>query len=309
MKIIVRDNRIARQFSRAVFAVASALLMSGLTPAALAAIGDVGVYTSPPRTFSTASYWIEGDNGVVMIDTQFLPAEGLLAVDEAEKKTGKKVVAAIVLHPNPDKFNGTAVMQARGIRVITSAQVNALIPAVHQIRLGWFFDEYAPNYPKAAANPEVFGERSTELVLAGLSLKLHVLGRAASGAHVVVQHRDQVFVGDLVNPENHAWLELGLINPWLARLDEIRALQPMVVHPGRGKSGAVALVNKQADYLRDVQRRVRAALKPGELGGLTKWLLQRQIESAYPALGYPIFVRDGLAAVWRTEQVTVDSGQ
>ena len=56
-------------------------------------------------------------------------------VAAAEKATGKKVSTAIVLHPNPDKFNGTAALQARGIDVITSRQVRELIPAVHQIRL------------------------------------------------------------------------------------------------------------------------------------------------------------------------------
>jgi glyoxylase-like metal-dependent hydrolase (beta-lactamase superfamily II) len=269
---------------------------------ALAATGDVGLYTSPAKTFSTASYWIEGIDGVVLIDTQFLPKEGIQALELAEKATGKKVISAIVLHPNPDKFNGTAALQARGVRVITSAQVKALIPAVHDIRIGWFFDEYAPDYPKLPASPDAAVERTAELVLAGLSLKLHVLGRGASGAHVVVQHRDRVFVGDLINPENHAWLELGLIDDWLARLDDIRAMQPAVVYPGRGRSGDVALISKQADYLRNVQQRVREALQPGELGAISKFWLQRGIEAAYPQLGYPIFMRDGLAAVWRIEQ-------
>jgi hypothetical protein len=36
-----------------------------------------------------------------------------------------------------------------------------------------------------------------------------------------------------------------------------------------------------------------------ELGSFTKWRLQREIEQKYPALGYPIFMRDGLTAVWK----------
>ncbi len=270
---------------------------------AVAAVGDAGVYTSPPKTFSTASYWIEGVDGVVLIDTQFLPKEGLLAVDMAEKATGKKVTTAIVLHPNPDKFNGTAALQQRGVRVITAAQVAALIPAVHTIRWGWFGQEFAPDYPKDAARPEAFGDKTQTLAIHGLTLKLHVLGRGASGAHVVVQWRDQVFVGDLVNPSNHAWLELGLVNEWLARLDEIKNMQPAAIHPGRGAAGGPALLDAQAAYLRAVQGAVREALSAGELGWFTKLRLQNKIEAAYPSFGYPIFVRDGWAAVWRTEQL------
>jgi glyoxylase-like metal-dependent hydrolase (beta-lactamase superfamily II) len=273
--------------------------------AARATVGDVGTFTSPPRTFATASYWIEGTNGVVMVDTQFLPKEGLQAVDMAERATGKKVVAAIVLHPNPDKFNGTAAYQQRGIRVITSQQVKALIPGVHQIRYGWFFKEYAPDYPADAAVPDAFGDATTELALAGISLKLHVLGKGASGAHVVVQHGHNVFAGDLINPENHAWLELGLIDDWRQRLEEIRLMLPTTaptkIYPGRGAAGGVELIDRQAAYLKQVQQWVRAEKPSGQLGWLTKLKLQRKIEQAHPTLGYSIFMRDGLAAVWTVE--------
>ena len=100
----------------------------------------VGRYTSIPWGFSTASYWIEGPEGVVLIDTQFLPSAAEEALTIAEQVTGKKVVMAVVLHANPDKFNGTAVYQARGIDVVTSAQVLALIPGIHEKRTRAFYD-------------------------------------------------------------------------------------------------------------------------------------------------------------------------
>jgi glyoxylase-like metal-dependent hydrolase (beta-lactamase superfamily II) len=272
---------------------------------ARAAVGDIGTYTSPQKTFSTASYWIEGVDGIVMIDTQFLPKEGLLAVQQAERATGKKVVAAIVLHPNPDKFNGTEAYQARGIKVLASRQTIELIAAVHDIRLGWFFDEYSPDYPKLAAKPTAFGDKTTELNLAGLSIKLHVLGKGASGAHVVVQYEKSLFVGDLINPTNHAWLELGYASDWLIRLNEIKALEADKIYPGRGLAGGVELISNQAAYLSNVRTWVRAEKQNSnakELGFFTKHKLQSKIEDAYPQLGYKLFMRDGLAAVWKNEQ-------
>jgi glyoxylase-like metal-dependent hydrolase (beta-lactamase superfamily II) len=268
---------------------------------ACAATGDGGIFVSVPRTYSTASYWIEGPDGVVMIDTQFLPKEGIEAVEAAEKASNKKVVAAIILHPNPDKFNGTALYQARGIQVMTAEQVKKLIPAVHEIRWEWFGKEYAPDYPRDAAKPDVFGDKTVTMSVAGVPLTLHVLGKGASGAHVVVQHRDAVYVGDLVNPENHAWLELGYIDEWLARLEEIGSLRPRRIMPGRGKPGGVELLTKQAEYLKFVQKWVRAQNPRGNLDWVTKLLLQRKVEQQYPELGFPIFMRDGLAALWRQE--------
>ena len=270
-----------------------------------AATGDIGVFTSSVKTFSTASYWIEGTDGVVMIDTQFLPREAIDAVNEAEKASGKKVNTAIILHPNPDKFNGTKAYQARGIRVITSRQVSELIPAVHKIRYGWFFDEYKPDYPQDAAAPTVFGENTANLTIAGLPLTLHVMGRGASNAHVVVQYRQNVFVGDLINPANHAWLELGLIDEWLARLGEINQMQPKIIYPGRGQIGGISLIEQQASYLKRVQQWVRDERPSGVIGFFAKRRLQNRIEDSYPSLGYPIFVRDGLAAVWQVEAATL----
>jgi glyoxylase-like metal-dependent hydrolase (beta-lactamase superfamily II) len=265
----------------------------------------VGVFTSSAKTFSTASYWLRGPQGLVLIDTQFLPKEALLALQAAERATGQRVTHALVLHPNPDKFNGTALLQTRGVQVQTSAQVAAQIPSVHQIRLGWFAEEYKPDYPADAAKPTVFGDKTQELSWSGVGLNLHVLGPGCSAAHVVAQVQtaegSAVFVGDLVNPDNHAWLELGRIDDWLRRLDEVSAMKPVRVYPGRGQAGGPELLARQAEYLRYVQKRVQAEQPSGDLGWFTKLKLQRQIEGQYPGLGYPIFMRDGLAAVWREE--------
>jgi glyoxylase-like metal-dependent hydrolase (beta-lactamase superfamily II) len=299
-RISVRLPQRALKFL-ALFAFVAALSSLHLVQAA---VGDVGVFTSPQKTFSTASYWIEGVDGVVMIDTQFLPKEGLRAIEEAEKATGKKVIAAIVLHPNPDKFNGTAAYQARGIQVLASRQTIELIASVHDIRLGWFFDEYSPDYPKLAAKPTEFGDITTELTLAGITLKLHVLGKGASDAHVVVQYKNSLFVGDLINPSNHAWLELGYVGEWINRLNELKALRADKIYPGRGAAGGTELIVNQENYLSNVRAWVRHEKQNSsakELGFFFKFKLQSKIEDAYPQLGYKLFMRDGLAAVWKNE--------
>ncbi|MCA9710120.1 MAG: MBL fold metallo-hydrolase, partial [Myxococcales bacterium] len=218
----------------------------------------VGRYVSSPWGFSTVSYWIEGPQGVVLVDTQFLPsaAEELVAV--AEQQTGKPVVAAVVLHANPDKFNGTATLQARGIEVLTSDQVLAKIPEIHAIRVEAFGERYAPDYPTALPQPEGFGDTSTTLHLAGLQLRAHVLGPGCSGAHVALEWEGHLFVGDLVANGAHSWMELGLSDQWLARIDELQALGATHVHPGRGAWGGPELLTAQGEYLRRVQTLVAA---------------------------------------------------
>jgi glyoxylase-like metal-dependent hydrolase (beta-lactamase superfamily II) len=263
--------------------------------------GRVGTYVSRPWSFSTSSYWIEGPEGLVLIDTQFLPSAALEMVRWAEDLTAKKAVAAIVLHANPDKFNGTASLQERGIRVITSQQVAALIPAVHQKRLAAFYDRYQPDYPKDTPAPEVFGAATTTISLAGLELTLHVLGPGCSEAHLAVSWEGHLFAGDLIANGAHAWLEIGKTDQWLQRIDELEALEPDLVHPGRGPSGTAGLFVQQRNYLRRVIELIGAEkpARPDDGPGIAR--ATERILAAFPGLRYEVFLRLGVKAEWNRQ--------
>lgn len=262
--------------------------------------GKVGTYISSWKGFRTSSYWIEGPTGLVLIDAQFLPSAAEEMVEWAEKITGKKVVLAIVLHSNPDKFNGTATFQKRGIKVITSAQVLNEIPAVHELRTGWFYEKFKPDYPVETPTPESFGNSTREISAAGLNLKLHVLGPGCSKAHVVVQHEDHVFVGDLVTIGFHSWLELGFLNEWLKRLDEITGLSPKFVHTGRGGTGDGDSLVREMEYLKTVKALVKKhrAASGKKFTETVSKKITSEMMSRYPSYEYPKFVANGLKATW-----------
>lgn len=250
----------------------------------------IGSYVSSWNGFRTSSYWINAPGGLILIDTQFLPSATEEMLEWAEKVTGKKVVLAIVLHPNPDKFNGTAFLQSQGIRVITSEQVLKLIPKVHHIRLGWFYDRFRPDYPLADPTPESFGNHDAMVSVAGINLKLHVLGPGCSQAHVVVEYEKHLFVGDLVTQGFHSWLELGLLPEWLTRLDELKEMDPEFIHTGRGGSGDVSLLDHQKRYLKEVISVVNHSNGDQERA-------LSEILARYPTYAYPRFVENGLEAV------------
>ncbi|HEY0705779.1 MAG TPA: MBL fold metallo-hydrolase [Polyangia bacterium] len=264
----------------------------------------IGTYVSSDEGFRTNSYWIEGDKGVVVIDTQFLlsAAEELIAL--AERSTGKKVTLAIVLHPNPDKFNGAAVFNRRGIRVITSSQVLARLPAVHELRKTWFYDDYKPDYPADLPKLESFGDKTQVLKVDGLALKLHVLGKGCSDAHVVVEYAGHLFPGDVVTNDYHAWLELGYLDEWSEQLRHLQTLDVKAVHPGRGPSGDAGLLRQQQAYLETVVRLVREARPSGRPNEKKLEALQNKIVSAFPGHRYPLFVSNGLEEVWKRQQAS-----
>jgi glyoxylase-like metal-dependent hydrolase (beta-lactamase superfamily II) len=257
----------------------------------------VGTFTSSPWSFDTNSFWIEGPEGLVFIDTQFLPSEAERSIALAERETGKRVVLAIVLHPNPDKFNGTEVFRAHGARVVTSAQVLAAIPAVAAQRRRAFMARYAPDYPARDPELEAFGDASTTLRQAGLELEVHVLGRGCSEAHVVVKWNEHVFAGDLIAAESHSWLELGYVEEWLERLREIEALGATRVHPGRGPSGGPERITAERAYLERVLElvRARAPSMPAPAGAIDA--IRAELVDTFPTYRYDVFLR-GLSAVW-----------
>jgi glyoxylase-like metal-dependent hydrolase (beta-lactamase superfamily II) len=285
---------------RSVISAAGFVLACGLPKARAQSGTRIGKFTSDKRAYSTHSYWIEGPTGLVLIDTQFLPSDAAKFVDLAERSTGKKVVLAVVLHPNPDKFNGVATLQARGIKVVTSQQVLDLIPAVHKIRLGWFYDDFKPDYPKDAPRPESIGTQTTELVAGGVPIRLHVLGGAGcSGAHLVAQVDDALFVGDLLASKGHAWMELALFDEWLKRLDEVASLKPKIIYPGRGDTGNETLIEANRNYLQTVRRIVLAEQPSGELGFFKRRAIKAQITDAFPGYEWDAFVWESLPDIWR----------
>lgn len=261
----------------------------------------VGTYVSKPWGFNTSSYWIEGPTSLVMIDTQFLPSAAEESLRWAEQVTGKKVSHAIVLHANPDKFNGTSVLQKHGVEVMTSDQVLALIPSVHAKRTRAFYERYKPDYPSEAPKPSSFGGGTREIDLAGVHLTAHVLGAGCSESHVVVEWKRHVFVGDLVANGTHSWLEIGKTDEWLRRLDEIDAMHPEYVHPGRGPSGGPELVSAERAYLRAVMAAVaeEKPQKKDDADGIAR--AKARVKDRFPGLDYEVFLDIGLPAEWNRQ--------
>jgi glyoxylase-like metal-dependent hydrolase (beta-lactamase superfamily II) len=259
----------------------------------------VGQYISSEWSFETSSFWIEGPDGLILIDTQFLPSALRKKVTYAEQATGKKAKLAIVLHPNPDRFNGTAWLQSLGVQVVTSEQVRGLIPGVHQKWAPVFFEKYwAGRYPKTLALPDSFGSGTQELSAGGVTVKAHVLGSGCSPAHVVIEWEGHLFVGDLVANGTHSWFEGGRIDEWLKRLDELRALQPKWIHPGRGLTGGPELLDRQMEYLHAVMEAVATERPHGVSTPDAFTRITEKVTQRYPNHHYPVFLPWTLRAEW-----------
>jgi len=192
-------------------------------------------------------------------------------------------------------------------KILTSSQVLKLIPSIHKDRYASFYDRYKPDYPEKAPKPDSFGDKTCELKAAGLTLTAHVMGAGVSEAHVVVEFDGHVFVGDLVANLNHSWLEIGKTDQWLKRLEEIRALKPKYVHPGRGPSGGPELLDREETYLKRViflVHQTHPEKHPGQsISDAQLNRIKNQLEKDYPGFGNSYFLFGGLPAEWKRQQM------
>lgn len=260
----------------------------------------IGHYMAPADGLYSNSFWVEGPQGLVLIGAQFLPEYALRAVEVAESYTGKKVLAAIVLHPSADQFNGVGVLKQRGIRVVSSQAVVDHIQAAHEQARNQYAKTYAERYPQQAVLPDALWKKSGLFEVAGLQLRILVIHQGQSAAHVLVDLGHQLFVGDLIVEHHHADLSLGDSKAWLQRLEEMeRFSEARVIYPGRGYPMAAGeLLLRQRDYLNRFRKAVAEYYSGGAMTEPDRQAIRQRLLQAYPDYGSRDGLDPGIAAEW-----------
>lgn len=280
----------------------TALLLAGAALHGVAdAADDVGWYTASAQAQSVRSYWIAGGEGLVLLGTQLLPSEAEAMLREAQSRTGRKPLMAVVLAPTPEQFNGTAALQKRGIKVYTSQQVSAAIPAAHANAVRRLSAQFGKDYPAAEPKPVSFGDASRQMLIGGVQFHLRALGPGVAVAHVAVEYDGQVFAGDLIAGPVHPVLSGGSLDAWFKRLQELRSAKPRRVFPARGEPGGMALIANQMIYIKQLMDFVAAESPrlPASQEALAR--VKNRMLEAYPAYASPEHLDALVAAEWQRQ--------
>src|SRR5207247_1688541 len=118
-------------------------------------------------------------------------------------------------------------------------------------------------YPRA----DILFDREQRIDLGGVHVRLFWRGpmHTRGDTLVFVEEDKALFSGDVVM--NRTFLAAGAtssISTWVATLDELDALRPVVVVPSHGDIGDGSLIGKDRDYLKAVQTRVRELKAQGK---------------------------------------------
>jgi len=262
---------------------------------------DIGWYTAAEQGQSARSYWLSGPQGVVILGTQLLASEAEAMLREAQSRTGRKALMAVVLAPTPAQFNGTAVLQKHGVKVYTSQQVAAAIPAARAQAQARLIAQFGRDYPAAEPKPASFGDTGRQMLIGGVQFQLRTLGPGTAVAHVVVECDGGLFAGDLISGPVHPVLSGGSLDAWFKRLQELRTVRPRRIYPAYGEPGGMALISNQMIYIKQLMDFVAAENPHMAVAPEAAARVKQKMLEVYPSYASPENLDALVAAEWRRQ--------
>ena len=184
----------------------------------------VHTYRAAESGLLVNSYLIEGEQGVVVVDTNLLVSD-IAALRARLQALHKPLRAILVTHPHPDHFNGVlALVRDREVPVYATADVGRVITEIAAAKRAQWSPVYGREWPAETFYPNSLLADGTRVAVDELSFTVHDVGPAESHADsYVVMAADGgapvAFTGDLAFHGMHPYTADGHSGRWLAALD------------------------------------------------------------------------------------------
>jgi glyoxylase-like metal-dependent hydrolase (beta-lactamase superfamily II) len=221
-------------------------------------------HTSSPEGALVNAYLVEGENGVVAVDSMLTVSDSRdlrRRVDEL----GKPLLAVLLTHSHPDHYAGlTELVGGDDVPILAPEGVHEVIrrddPVKEEILRPMFADEW----PRQRTFPNtVVGDGET-VEFDGLSFTVIDLGPSESphdSPWLLGRDERTVFLGDQIYDHVHCYLADGFHREWLANIEKLRARFPddAVLHVGHGGPVSASAWDWQRGYIETFVGAVEAA--------------------------------------------------
>lgn len=194
---------------------------SGMVVTVQAANGlNVHTLTAPESVFANSTHFVETENSLIAIDTQFLlpNAQDMRAYAD---ETGKTIDRVFITHEHPDHFLGSEAFNDRPVFALQA--VSDLIAANGDAEVIEKQADFGPaNIASTYVIPQIV-EPGT-VVIDGVTFELDRILNAEAATQMVVRLPDHgvIITGDIVYSGVHLILA-GQIDPWTTALENLGA--------------------------------------------------------------------------------------
>ena len=239
---------------------------------------------------------LSGPTEALVIDTGFTRADAL-RIAALVLDSGRTLHTILVTQADPDFYFGAETLRALfpQARVVSPPAVRERIQAKMAAKVAFWGPKMGANAPRQPVLPEALeGDR---LTVDGQTVELR-------GTHGALAHRPYVWVpslkavvGDLaVFGGLHVWTadtqKPAERQAWRAQLDELLALEPVVVVPGHMAAGTPLDVQSIRHTQAYLQRFEAEAARAPDAAALTSAMRQ-----AYPQAGLPMALEIGARVI------------